>query len=528
MARGYFRTVGYTSPGTDSQPLYISRKSFSGGQNDRIEAARIGEDEAEVLTNVDISVPGHTDKRPGITLIANDTGTRTYALQSYYPTGGTAAIYRIEGTNTRKWTGSGNWSANLQTLTTSVDTSIIQGGESGENEVLFFNNGTDNPYRCNSSDTFQDLGAGATSPPKSTKQVFFNNRWWILLNGFLYYSDAFSTDYSSAFAAANGFRFSGYGGDRGLFVVRDVGTTFASSIIVFMQNGIFGVTPSATPASTDRPYVITSQFGAIDPKCIVQVGDDVMFLAPDGIRSMKRTVQDKLQFGTSYPLSYRLKSEFENINWAQSAKFHMQFWEDKLFFFFVRTGSSEVNRAWVYWPALDDGTGKGWAVITGWAITATTKFFVSGNEKLYGGSSDGKVFQLWTATDDNGTAVSMTIEGRSEDFGQPALYKSGGELEVICETAGDFDITVSASIDGASYVTLGTINLADNSPTLPVALPFNLVAPARVSEKFHLDSLGRFKTIQFKFENAEDTDSSTIRILEYNCTTFPDQYEAEN
>lgn len=524
----YRRGPGYSSPGVDQQPLYISRHSFSGGENDRVEGLRIGEDEATVLTNVDIGVPGKTDKRPGRTLIANDTGTRSYALQSYYPTGGTPAIYRIEGTNTRKWTGSGNWSSNLQTFTTSLDTSIIQGGESGENEVIFFQNGTDNPYRAQSADTFQNLGSGATSPPKSTIQIFFNNRWWVLKNGFLYYSSAFPTDYSTAFDAANGFRFSGFGGDRGLFTTRDVASSLAGSIFVFMQNGIFGITPSATPTSTDRPYTITTQFGAVERKCIAQMGDDVAFLAPDGIRSLKRTVQDKLQFGTSYPLSYRLKSEFADINWAQSSKFHMIFWNDKLFFFFATVGSSEINRAWVYWPALDDGSGKGWSVISGWDVTCATKFFVSGQELLYGGGSDGKVYQLWTQTDDNGSAISMTIESREEDFGQPALYKSGGELEVIAETAGDYDITVSAAIDGGSYTTLGTINLSDNSPTLPVNLPFNLVGSARVSEKFHLDALGRFKSIKFKFTNAEDNDSAIIRILEYSCTTYPDKYEAEN
>src|SRR3990167_8112382 len=291
MARYFRSSVGYRTPGSDAKPLYITRHSFSGGENDRVEGVRIADDEASVLTNADIGVPGHTDKRPGLTLIANDVGTRTYALQSYYPTGGTPAMYRIEGTNTRKWTGSGDWSANLGTLTTSLDTSIIQGGESGENEVLFVNNGTDNPQRIQSSDTFQDLGSGATSPPKSVNQIFFNNRLWILLNGFLYYSDAFSTDYSTAFSASNGFRFSGYGGDRGLFIARDVATDFAGTIFVFMQNGIFGITPSATPASTDRPYAITTQFGAVERKCIAQMGDDLAFLAPDGIRSLRRTVQ---------------------------------------------------------------------------------------------------------------------------------------------------------------------------------------------------------------------------------------------
>ena len=205
----------------------------------------------------------------------------------------------------------------------------------------------------------------------------------------------------------------------------------------------------------------------------------------------------------------------------------MQFWDGKLFFFFVAIGSSEINRAWVYWPALDDGTGKGWSVITGWAITATTKFFKSGQELLYGGSSDGKCYQLWTQTDDNGTAITLTVEGKDEDFGQPALYKSGGELELIADTAGDYDITVSASIDGGDYTTLGTLSLANDSPALPVNLPFNLVGSSRVSGKFHLDALGRFKSIKFKFTNAEDNDSDVIRLLEYNCTTYLDQYESE-
>lgn len=512
----------------DQEPLYIARKTFAGGQNTRINPSSIGEDELSIAYNLDLSVPGQADKRPGITVIGNDSGGRTMAMAPYYPTGGTPAVYLVETTNVKKWTGSGNWSAALTSgLTTDLDSQFTQGGESGENEVLFLQNGTDNPQRINNTDTFQDLGSGATSPPKSTINLFFNNRWWILKNGFLYYSDAFSTDYSSAFAAANGFRFSGYGGDRGLFSIRSADTTSSSSIIVGMQNGIFGLAPSATPASTDRPYIITTQHGMVERKCICQMGDDIAYLAPDGIRSLKRTISDQLQVGVSYPLSYRLKDEFDNINWAQSSKFHMTFWQDKLFFFFAAIGSSEVNRCWVYWPALDNGTGKGWAVITGWAVTATAKFFVNGQENLYGGSSDGTTYRLWYGADDAGTAINMQMETRDEDFGNAAIYKSGGEVEIVAEAVGDYDITVSASIDGGGYVTLGTLNLSSSAPTLPVALPFNLSSSTRASGKFHLDALGRFRRIKFKLQHNDTNGSDYIRIYEINCTTFAEVYEAE-
>ena len=515
---------------TDQQPLYITRRSFAGGQNTRINAGSIPEDELTVAYNVDLSVPGQLDKRPGATVIANDSGGRTVAMESFYPTGGTPALYLVETTNVKKWTGSGSWSSALySSLTTGLDTQIARGGESGENEVLLLQNGTDNPLRINSGDTFQDLGSGATSPPKSVFHVFINNRWWILKDGFLYYSSAFPTDYSTAFDGANGFRFSGYGDSKGLYAVRTDSTSSAISIVAFMQNAIVGVTPSATPAATDLPYIITNQHGAIERKCITQVGDDIFYLASDGIRSLRRTTLDHLQIGTSYPMSYRLRDEFEMINWAQSSKFHMTFWRDKLFFFFVAEGSSEVNRCWIYWPALDNGVGKGWAVATGTfaTMTATAKFFVSGEEQLYGGSSNGTTYQLWDGQDDADGAISLQVETRDEDLGQPAVYKSGGEVEVIAEAVGDYDLTVSAAIDGGGYQSLGTMNLASGSPTLPLALPFALASSTRVSQKFHLDALGRYRRIRFKIENADVNGSDIIRIYEINVTGYAEAYESE-
>lgn len=520
----------YPSVDSDQEPLYITRKTIAaGGQNTRLDSGSIGEDEVTIAYNADLSVPGNTDKRPGISVIGNDSGGRTMAMSPYYPTGATGGIYLVETTNVKKWTGSGNWSAALYSaLTTGLDSQFIQGGESGENEVLFLQNMTDNALRINSSDTFQGLGSGGTSPPKSLISIFFNNRWWILLNGFLYYSDAFSADYSTAFSSSNGFRFSGYGGDRGLFSIRSADTTASSSIIIGMQNGIFGIAPSATPVSTDRPYIITTQHGMVERKCICQMGDDIAYLAPDGIRSLKRTVNDQLQIGVSYPLSYRLKDEFANINWSQSSKFHMTFWEDKLMFFFVAAGSSEVNRAWIYWPALDNGTGKGWAVVTGWAITATAKLFVSGKENLYGGSADGTTYQLWNGVTDNSTAINFQIESRDEDFGKPANYKSGGELEVIAQSVtGAASLDIYASIDGGDYISLGSMSIQNMSPALPINLPFSLVGSGRLSEKFHLDALGRFKRIKFKFQQNTTDTTDTVRLFEYNVTTYQEAYESE-
>ena len=45
--------------------------------------------------------------------------------------------------------------------------------------------------------------------------------------------------------------------------------------------------------------------------------------------------------------------------------------------------------------------------------------------------------------------------------------------------------------------------------------------------KFHLDSLGRFRRIRFKFTQTTTTGSDKIRILAYNVVTYKDEYYSE-
>lgn len=518
MPRAYAPLARTRLLAPNAEQLYITRRDLSSGENNRVDASQISENQTSIMQNADIGIPGRVDKRPGINLIADDVGTRTDALIGYYPTGASGRLYRADGGTLRKWTGTGNWST-IATGFASGDSTFIRGGESGENEVVFFQDDSGNPQRIQSGDTFQDLGSGATSPPKTLINHFFRNRWWALDSTFLYYSDAFSTDYSTAFAAANGFRFSGFGADRGLISVRD------QELIIFMQNGIFSLAPTATPAATDKPQVLTVDHGCAERKTIQQVGDDILYLAPDGIRSLKRTIQDKLQLGVSYPLSFQLKDEFDNINWAQVSKFHSIYFQDKYIFWFCRTPSTTPNRAWIYWPATN-----GWAVATGTfaTVNAAAKWILSGEERLYGGGQDGKVYELWVdGDDDEGTAISMSIETREEDFQLPGIYKYGGELEVVFSAVGDYDVTVSAAIDGGDYTTLGTMNLSGGAPILPVDLPFDLESANRKLQKFHLDVLGRWRRIKFKFAQTSLNTADKIRMLEYSVATCRDMYESE-
>ena len=502
----------------DDQRLYAIRRDFSGGVNTRQHASKIGENQAEQLDNWDIGIPGQTQKRPGFSLIGNDVGDNSVlCLHNYEIQGATDQLLMFEGTMLRKWTGSGNWVTVKGDFSASTDVGIISAKMSGisPDDVVIVQNDIDNAFLIESDGTALNLGSGATSPPKSTVMCWYGNRIWILDNDLLYYSDAYDSDYSTAFVVTNSFRIP-VGQERKLLATRDMG------IIVMGDQAIWGLAPSATPAATDKPEPLITNLGCVSKKGAVIVGDDIYFFAQDGLRALKRTVQDKLQLGITFPISYRLKTEFEAINWAYISNLSMEYFDNKVFVA-VPTSTSTWD-LWIYYPASDS-----FKIVKSWTPFSWAKYKVSGEERLYFGKyGDGSVYRAWTGYDDNGTAISATFIGREEDFGQPLNYKVGGELEIEAEVAGSGNsLTVSVSLDGANFQALGTVNLTSSTaPVLPISLPFSLSDSYIVRDKFHLDSLGRFRTIQIKIENS-DLNTETITFYAYNIVTYLEEYEGE-
>jgi hypothetical protein len=175
------------------------------------------------------------------------------------------------------------------------------------------------------------------------------------------------------------------------------------------------------------------------------------------------------------------------------------------------------------------------AVIDGWSPRCWLKYKVSGEQRLYYAKhGNGAIYRAWNSYEDEGatattgTAITGTFEGREEDLGHPMVYKCGGELEIESLAAGsDNTLSVYVSIDGEGYQLLGTVDLDnEDAPTLPVSLPFSLADSFRVREKFHLDSLGRWKTIQVKIVNS-DENTDKITVYGYNIVSFLEEYENE-
>lgn len=520
--------ISRVSIAPDDTKLYRLFNDVTGGVNTRVLANKIGDNQAVTLENVELNVAGQRSKRSGYDAVANDVSNNPpKELANYIRQGYQDYLIMHEGINLLSWKyNDATWTNIKNNLSASTYGATILAKESGltPDDVIIFQNGVDNAFRIhiNSSGTvdLQDLGnaTGATaSPPKSLVMCWYGNRIWVLKNDQLYFSDAYDTDYSTSFDTVTNWYRIPVGEERALVATRDLG------IIVMGKEAVWSLAPSTTPVATDQPQPLTTSYGCAAGKTACVVGDDVYWLAYDGVRALKRTVQDKLQTGASYPLSYAMKDEFDSINWAYIQKACAVYFDNRYLLAVPTVSSTYNNKVFAYYP--DAGAWVVWTMNVGaWSVHT-----VNGRQKLYfTDANNGQMYQMFSGTTDNGDPITMVEETRDEDFNQKLTRKVGGWIEVEALASGNGNtLKIEAAVDGGNYSTIATMALTGaNAPTLPVSLPFTLSDEFVIREKFPLDTLGAFRTIQIKISNT-DANADPITIYNVNVVTFNEELEDE-
>lgn len=512
------------NPIPDDQLIPKSRRDMSAGANTRMDALMLGENQAVELFNIDITVPGKRVRRRGSLVIAQEAGaTEVCELFSFKIQGDTDQLLKVAGVDLKSSSNLTSWST-LYSSVSGTDVSIVQGKQSGlsPDDVCILQDGTSNARLIKTDGTITDLGNTNTSPPITTVGAWHQNRFWYLKNDLGYYSDAYDSDYSTAFdRTTNAFRIP-VGEERMVVSTRDLGIIFGGS------EQIWALFPSPVPAATDQPQPLLTNYGLVSKKGYCEGGDDIYFFSNDGLRALKRTIQDKLQVGVSYPLSYGLKDDFDDINWGRIDELSMTHFDNKVICS-IPTGASDFMQ-WIYYTAL------GSCVRWGGEINARcfAKHVVDGEERLYYGHySNSDVYRyLYGFTDEgtsttNGTAIVMREVSRKEDMGMPLVMKDGGELEIRATKVGDYDLTVYAQFDDAGWYELGTINLEITGVTFPTTFPVTFVDAGVAREKFHLRRFGKWRHMQYKIQITTSTSSDDIEVIESNITSYVDEYQEE-
>lgn len=513
----------------DDNPQVIVKRDLSGGMNTRQSSQILGDTQSALLQNAEITVLGERSLRTGATLIQDLGDVAGAGLHGIEPTGGTNYLIANSGAFFKWYNGSGSFASIASLASTfnyALPCTMTNALESDVGDVTIIQNGTDNAVRLDPyTPEFKELGDTNYSPPKTTVTSYYRDRLWTYENNKLSYSTAVPRDYTgistASIAAVSFVRDTNYynipaGTEKALMGTREYG------MLVFGSSSVWAVNPSQVPdPSTDIPDMILP-YGCVEGKTCRQVNEDFFFLSHDGIRGLFRTLQDKLQAKESKPISFNLKTEFEEINWAYISKADAIYFDNRYMVSLPTLSSTYNNKLWVYYPAY-----SAWVVITGLNIGrfATAKF--SGEEKLYGiDAVDSKVYRLFNGTSDNGTAIIYQEESKSEDFGKPLQNKSGGEVKIKVRGQ-NATVNAYANVDGTGYVAMnGTpITLPSGGLSFNFDFPFNFGTSSDVTGVWHLDNLGEFKTIQVKIYC--NTLNAQFKILESVITTFLDEYQSE-
>lgn len=198
--------------------------------------------------------------------------------------------------------------------------------------------------------------AGKMAIPRSSNGVYFQNRLFVIYEGgdaacrdCIWVSDfGATTDALQGSVAYNGFKINQGSRDSLVALYRFNDTTllaFKEESVYFVSN-IYGTNEDI--AANARLDAVTTEYGLKAPRSVVQVGNDVWFLAHKrGVCSIQQTSQNKLQ-GVDVPVSRDIDPLIRRLGWEYAEHAAATFWDNKVYVAAPLDGATYNNAVLVF------------------------------------------------------------------------------------------------------------------------------------------------------------------------------------
>lgn len=293
-------------------------------------------------------------------------------------------------------------------------------------------------------------------------------------------------------------------------------------LAVLKEDSIYVVNTDPTLASAALWTIklVTNQLGCVGKRAWCKVGNDVLFMASDGVRSLQRMSSTETPFEVSPPLSEPMQPYIDRINWAYATTIcAVKYREFALFA--VPLDNDTTPRHVLVWNARV----RSWmGVFTGWQpLQFVVSRFTRDNApsfdlRLVFGDQNGDVMrwqdredELDEATfEDNGADVATLIRTRSMLFGEPVSDKDGHFMETryLESTATARVALIGDDLELARHEQ----DLSTTQNQLPVDLPFDLFSPKPTTLRKGLGGAGPFNEAYLEIS------SDRGKLVLKNCT----------
>ena len=211
------------------------------------------------------------------------------------------------------------------------------------------------------------------------------------------------------------------GSGAGTIKVDDVITglkVFRESLFIFCENRIFKLTGTALASFAMAP--VTRDIGCINGDTIQEFAGDLVFLGPDGLRTVAGTARiGDVELGT---ISSAVQTLVDD-NIVDSSEFDSVVIPDKTQYrlFFTKSGQSVIGTLGLI--CVLRGDKFEFAKLKGLRPTSTDSFVEDGNVKVINGAASGYIYRQEKGDDFDGTAISGKYRSAQLTLGDPGIRK---------------------------------------------------------------------------------------------------------
>ena len=301
---------------------------------------------------------------------------------------------------------------------------------------------------------------------------------------------------------------------------------FREQLIIFTESSILQLVGNTIGDFQLKP--ITLDIGCVDKDTIQEIGGDVMFLGPDGLRLLSAT--DRIgDFGLAV-VSKTIQSEFSNFLTTNTSFSSVVIREKSQYRIFgYNTNTTQENSKGILGTQFSGqgGADMAWAELRGIrAYTASSRFFQNA-ETIVFANDDGYLYQMEYGNSFDGTSIQTTLATPYTPINDAGIRKTFYKANLYTDPQGSvsFDMSLKLDFDQKGSVQPANIVFDNNTGEVAFYGAASYGSTAVFSDKLltlfdtQLIGSGFTASIQFESDSTDPPFSLDAVTLEFGINT---------
>ena len=302
---------------------------------------------------------------------------------------------------------------------------------------------------------------------------------------------------------------------------------FRDQLIIFSENKIDKLVGNTIADFVLQP--VTRNIGCIDSDTIKEVAGDVVFLGPDGIRSLSGS--DKVGDFDLAVISKTIQKEVTDVIFGNSSfasvtiKNKSQY---RLLGFNSNIGDSNATGILGTQLAGPQGSMFGWAEIRGFKAFVADSNYKAKTETIVFANTNGYVYNMDSGNTFDGTAIEATFASPFVALSDPEFRKTIFKLHLYTDPLGSFETNASLKFDLNEEGSVQPVSIPFSNTSSGVSGVYGRVTSAygtavyggRLKKKFTAQTVGSGFNVSVQFSSSDSNPSFSLDAVTLEYGTF--------